>query len=785
MYWLLKDSQQAQIRSTVDRLVLQLSEIQGNPQIDQLFPYVGRKDRRKAFAVIKNLCPKKGLSVDCFVGSGSFVYAAYEAKRKCKGNEWEPYTCRMANAPWRLPKKPDLDDGLKEVLRRVRPKFNYLYRTICPCGHEHVMDSLFFDRDPLNYYTITPHERLGPNGENITYRGRFACPKCGRTEKHFDDSDKKHLEDISKMKVAPLFKFRLIENSRINLSGEFTQYGSLFPHRSKVGLAILWRAINTGECTEATKLFLQDAFLSILPQAKYKDYRSKSQDLHCPGQQLREVNVLYRFIEQVHKRFGGLKSFKSSRTVETPDMFPIECEDFREFLRKIDTDSVDLMITDPPWTDGNAYFEKAQLYHPWMGYDLKKDDERLSLEYVVTDAPSRRDHSVKRWWEDTEIFFQHCYRILRDFGYFALFFRPIPASKWLTNLNGLKLAARKAGFEPLLSVDVASSDPSMRIQQSAAYVFSTDVVMLFIKLPRKLTRVYHDDIDVDQLVYQVSEETQEKVKSPFTMKQWWEAFRDKAVEVEAANLNTSKHQPILLELFRRYCDEIKPGSFLPKANTPFSGQLFDIPAVERLFTYIPHVINELTKGGNKRFSYDRFLLSLSEFVENGTRMLIDQIEHLDLRKIIAKYAEPLQSGRFFKKRKLPKLPHVLRGILELDPYEFEAFAGHLLESMGFTSISLLGRAGDRGVDLTGFDQKGKVAVIQCKRYLEHKVSATPVQRLHSFAITRGAERRILITTSGFTRDAKDEARLTGTELIDRKQLEQLVSNHLPKYFPQA
>jgi restriction system protein len=526
---------------------------------------------------------------------------------------------------------------------------------------------------------------------------------------------------------------------------------------------------------------LQDAFLSILPQAKYKDYRSKSQDLHCPAKQLREVNLLYRFTDQVNKRYTGLTTFSFSRTAGDATMVPIACEDFREFLEKLEKNSVDLIITDPPWTDGNAYFEKAQLYHPWLEYDLKNDAKRLSLEYVVTDAPSRQDHSVERWWQDTEVFFELSYNILRDFNYFALFFRPIPASQWLTNLNGLKLAARKAGFEPLLSIDVASSDPSMRIQQSASYVFSTDVIMLFIKLPKNLTRIYYNDIDVDQLVYQVSEETQEGLCGPFTFKQWRDAFGKRVIEIGAAGLNAPKNESTLSQLFWRYCEEIKPGLFLPRANTPFSGQLFDIPAIERLFTYVPHVINELTKN-NSMFSYDRFLLSLSEFVENGTRMLIDQIEHLDLRKIILKYAEPLQSGRYFRRRKLPKLPHVLRNILELDPYEFEAFVGHLLEAMNFTSVCLLGRAGDRGVDLSGIDPEGKITVVQCKRYVEHKVSANPVQRLHSFAVTRGAERKILITTSGFTREGKDEARITNTELIDRRGLEQLVSTHLPTYF---
>jgi restriction endonuclease Mrr len=36
----------------------------------------------------------------------------------------------------------------------------------------------------------------------------------------------------------------------------------------------------------------------------------------------------------------------------------------------------------------------------------------------------------------------------------------------------------------------------------------------------------------------------------------------------------------------------------------------------------------------------------------------------------------------------------------------------------------------------------------------------------------------MVTTSGYTRDAKDEARKTKTELIDGKSLEALIAKHM-------
>lgn len=783
MHWLLEQKQQEQIRKKIDDLVQVLSVITDNPHNDQLFPYVGRKDRRKALAVVKVLTNENELIVDPFAGSGTFVYASYQSNRKCLANEWEPYTCRMANAPWRLPSKENIDLALNQLLKVIKKDFDYLYQTICPCGYVHVLDTLFFDRIPLKFKNVTSHERLGKNGENITYRTKYKCPKCGRTEKYFDESDEKHIRKVMGIKIPKkyleIFNSPLIENSRINLSSELKYYRLLFPHRSIIALCKLWDGISTLECDNSTKLFLEDTFLSILPQAKYKDYRSKSQDLHLPREKLREVNILYRFIDQIEIRYNGLNNYSFS---SNQSHLPISCRDFRDFMSEIASESVNLIFTDPPWTDGNAYFEKAQLYHPWLGYCLLKDKDRLEKEVVVTDAPSRKnEHDVKRWWIDISKFFYESYRVLYPLRYAALFFRPIPSSKWLTNLNKLKLVARKAGFEPLLSIDVSNSDPSMRIQQSASYVFSQDIVLLFVKLPENVRRFYYDDFDIDQIIFQTAEELQENKFGPFSYTEWRDNIAVSFVKKDIGQLNSPRMEQKIIELFNRYCDEISPGLFLPKALTPFSGQLFDTPAIERLFVYTPIVIDELTRD-NVEFPYDRFLLRLSEYVENGTRMLIDQIEQIDIRKMIEPYAEPIKGGRYFKKMELPRLPNGLKNVLEFDPYQFEIFISKLLEVLGFTSIGLVGRSGDRGVDLVARDPQGILTVIQCKRYFQHNVSSTPVQRLHSYAITRKANRKILITTSGFTQQAKQEAEITGTELIDGEKLEIMIAKNLPDYF---
>lgn len=779
MYWLLDPATQAKIRADITALTIGLSTIVGSTQEDQTFPFAGRKDRRKALEVIRHLSGGEDLVIDPFSGSGTFSYAGTELRRTVRAGEWEPFAHRLSTAPWRVPAGADVVAALAAIENGVGAALRELYAIVCVCGNPHVLDSQFFDRVPLRYTGVTAHERLGANGETITYRQSAKCPTCGATEKFFDATDQAHLDDVESRPVpaayAALFSRDLIPNSRINLSGAMTVYGNLFPHRSKLALAYLWNAIQALSTTDATRGALEDAFLAIIPQAKFKDYRGKSQDIHPPENRLREVNIYTRFLDSVRTRLSRLRAYGFSGAA------PIENVDFRDLLTSTPVGSAQLVFTDPPWTDGVAYFEKAQLYQPWLGFDLAHDGARLAGEVIVTDAPSRVDkHGLDQWWDDIAELFEAAGKATRDLGYLALFFRPIPAPKWLENLNRLKLIARRAGYEPLLSIDVTSPDPAMRIQQSAAYVFAGDIIFVFVRLPEPVRRRFIGDVELDHLAFRAAANLQQRAMGPFSFGEWTVEMGRLVIEAGVPVLNLPAQDPLRRELFHRYTAPVegRPGLVLTDAEAPFAGQLFDIPAVERLFRYVPLVIDDLLSA-SPTFTYEQFLLRLAEFVENGTRSLILQTQGVNPVELLAPYVES-DGGHNFRRRVRPNLPNGVSEIHDLEPTQFEHFCAELLELQGFTDVAVMGRSGDRGLDIAARDPQGRMVVVQCKRYLGN-VGSDPIQRLHSFSVTRNADRRIFITTSGYTPDGRDEAARTDTELIDGTELEHLVAEFMPDF----
>jgi len=112
-------------------------------------------------------------------------------------------------------------------------------------------------------------------------------------------------------------------------------------------------------------------------------------------------------------------------------------------------------------------------------------------------------------------------------------------------------------------------------------------------------------------------------------------------------------------------------------------------------------------------------------------------------------------------------------LLALSPTQFEARVQRLLADLGWTSLQRRGGSGDRGVDLVG-QHEGERYVIQCKRYTK-KVPPAMVRDLVGTRAIQQADRALLVTTSGFTKQGYDEARDQPVELWDGDALEEQIT----------
>lgn len=106
-------------------------------------------------------------------------------------------------------------------------------------------------------------------------------------------------------------------------------------------------------------------------------------------------------------------------------------------------------------------------------------------------------------------------------------------------------------------------------------------------------------------------------------------------------------------------------------------------------------------------------------------------------------------------------------LMDLSPFEFENLVSNLFDRMGLETKQTRSSR-DGGVDAVAFDARpvlgGKV-VIQCKRY-RNTVDVSAVRDLYGTMLNEGANKGILVATSGYGQDAFEFSKDKPIELID-------------------
>ena len=107
---------------------------------------------------------------------------------------------------------------------------------------------------------------------------------------------------------------------------------------------------------------------------------------------------------------------------------------------------------------------------------------------------------------------------------------------------------------------------------------------------------------------------------------------------------------------------------------------------------------------------------------------------------------------------------IVRGI---EPAAFERLCQRVLRESGFAKVEVTGRSGDGGIDGAGVLRVNLISFhvrFQCKRY-KGSVGASEIRDFRGAMVGR-ADKGLLITTGGFTKEAEREAVRDGAPAID-------------------
>lgn len=118
----------------------------------------------------------------------------------------------------------------------------------------------------------------------------------------------------------------------------------------------------------------------------------------------------------------------------------------------------------------------------------------------------------------------------------------------------------------------------------------------------------------------------------------------------------------------------------------------------------------------------------------------------------------------------------------MDPYGFERLAQRVLRECGFSQVEVTKKTGDGGIDGTGKLKINGIfsfnVAFQCKRY-KSAVGAGDIRDFRG-SLTTDIEKGVFITTSTYTKAAKEEASNPGKKQIDLIDGEEFI-NKIAQY----
>ena len=351
---------------------------------------------------------------DPFLGSGVTLLQAVSSahKRKaigCEINEAPLFIVKTLLANYDEKKyKKVLDVFLREIKKLQR-----YYAVSCPyCKEAAVTTSVIFDKEARN-------------AEVEIKEISFRCICSSKGTKTAENVDYEAINIVRK--VENITDTALIPNSRIAVQENET-ISCIFTKRNFAVLDEVVGIIN--ELAEYQDLF-RYILMSVLHLCKITDKKSNSQwPLWIPKNDCVEKNVV-DLLEKKAKKFTSAISYlaenysamseytllhKGSQSIEEMD---------------IPNNSVDLIITDPPYMGQVLYSEYMQLYKPFLGLGFNLEDE-----IVVSSAPSRNKRETE-YFELLDKVFEVCSSKLKEGAYFCLYFHDSSLEVWNKLISSL------------------------------------------------------------------------------------------------------------------------------------------------------------------------------------------------------------------------------------------------------------------------------------------------------------------------------------------------------------
>lgn len=467
------DSRDIEIEKTADA-IKEIKPVVDNPG-GFIHNYMARKPYNIVSAIINGFTKQGDHVYDPMFGSGTTLIEASKLGRYAIGTDINPIAgeiCSVSLRRWDLSRINSLID---RFVTAVENACSDLY-TLNIDGEERIIERFHFD---VNEGCLIP--------TNYWYKTSVNGKLSGRKKDNATNKTIVEYGELKKIAINRLHNHALIPNSRIAVKEGATVFG-YFCNRNLVALDRIFAILDEYQAEygyEVLKILVSSAVNLI----KLSDKKASSQMPYwLPKKNATSRNAVFVIKKKAVAIKEGLqylqencKSFIDDGCVS---IYSNPAQKMSADL--LNDESIDLVLTDPPYTDQVPYLEYNQL---WLYLFDMGNMINLEDELVVSDSPMR-----SKGEDDFDQVFRgivkRTARSLKDGGIFALFYHTFDLKSW----SNILTIMQENGLRYVYQIPTPAPRKSFKTVMSPNSTLDGNYLLFFVKDGSFITKEFKGEL---------------------------------------------------------------------------------------------------------------------------------------------------------------------------------------------------------------------------------------------------------------------------------------------------
>lgn len=432
--------------------------------------YWGKKPIEAWSFLIETLTKPDDIVLDPFLGSGLIAKESVDQNRRFIGFDINPISIKLTKLYLQHPEYLELKTTLEKLKKTVKPVIDEMY--LLESGD--TLSHLFWNKDHIVKTWIKPNRK--------------------RIEVHLTDKEIAQLEKASEYTPKHIDAIQLYDNSRINSNRELT-YNDLFTPRALRTIDLLKEEINAfdGNLKRALELILSASLGQMSKMVFAISRKGKGEETKIiqvgswvigywrPKEHF-EVNAWNCFENKANKLLKAIKNMDHQETGSvTEDLSKLLTSDAKvylyvgdseELLKDIPSNSVKVVLTDPPHGDRIPYLELSEMWNSVLELEVDYSDE-----LVVSNA-KERSKDKDEYNRKLNSILTESTRVLENNGVMAVMFNTRSQEHW----DSLKALEKNSPLNYIGCYPLKYSAGSV-VQDNRKGGLKNDFVLIYAKNP--------------------------------------------------------------------------------------------------------------------------------------------------------------------------------------------------------------------------------------------------------------------------------------------------------------